>query len=229
MTIWLLIFAAAMASAFQKAEAEPLSATSGLTYHLYENAALAGTPGVTGTTASAELSLSAPKTNNGYNENTCYLSGELVGTATIATDGRYTFDCHFEGTSTGWVWIDGHLVCGDGHAYLPRDEIDNPLPIRTARKQEYPFRAHITRNDTDACRTGAVAAPSVKIYWKREALPDAKEKLSTNDNFQLMTQEPILEANTGRLMDSDVTFQPQLSPSEEKREELQRSPKPCCC
>lgn len=217
---------------------QTVSSDMGLTYHLYENAALAGPASITGTTISAQLSLVAPTkekrtlgNNIANNETTCYLSGELVGTATILNDGIYTFDCHFEGTSTGWVWIDGHLVCGDGHAYLPRDEIDNPLPIRSSKKHDYPFRAHIARNDTDACGGGVsteAIAPSVKVYWKRDAFPALPGKYNdgvvSSSTFQLMTGGFAKQMTKELAMDSsDVSFEPRLSPQEEKREELQRS------
>jgi len=164
----------------------------------------------------------------------CHLSGELVGTAVIARDGVYTFECQFDGTSTGWVWMDGHLVCGDGHAYAPNKNnmaIDNPLFVRTQRQQAYPFRVHITRNDTtNACEHSKMTTrngddPNVKVYWKRTDLPpsspaNASMPLMTvrdgegllDDQFQLMAQDS-----------GNVKFQPSLSPPEQKREELQRS------
>lgn len=46
-----------------------------------------------------------------------FLSGELLGTVRLASTGRCMFDCEFKLTSTGWIWIDGHSVCGDGHVF----------------------------------------------------------------------------------------------------------------
>lgn len=229
--------AASPKATVSRAETEPLSflgAESGLTYHLYENAALAGIPSVTGTTETAELSLAPTRQQDGTND-VCYLSGELVGTATIDTDGLYTFECHFSATSTGWVWIDGHQVCGDGHAYVPRDEIDNPLPIRTThRKQDYPFRVHITSNDTTWCNRhgnisggdGGEVVPSVKVNWKRDELPEAnKQKEATTIETTVDASRQKIQSNEFQLMthESGISFQPRLSPPEEQREELQRS------
>ena len=98
--------------------------SSGLTLKLYDNAALVGTPRHIATTTLAQLSL-ANKNNSTQNHASftgCHLSGELSGSLHVSNSGGgiYTFDCQFHATSTGWVWVDGHLVCQDGNAYRPK-------------------------------------------------------------------------------------------------------------
>ncbi|CAB9504969.1 Trehalase [Seminavis robusta] len=193
-------------------------ATPGLAYHLYENAALAGTPSATGITTSVELSLDKQRSRlvpNSDTESKCYLSGELVGTiefpTTDKTEVYYTFDCQFAHTSTGWVWVDGHVVCGDRSAFnYSFPAIDNPLPIR--RKRSFPFRARITSNQT-ACDNIA----SVKVNWKSDATA-----VTTNDDEQQQNQPSF------RLLEHDessngIALSPRLPPSEETRDRLQRS------
>ena len=46
-------------------------------------------------------------------------SADLEGTIRFPSAGIYAFNCSFALTSTAWVWVDGHLVCQDGRAYLP--------------------------------------------------------------------------------------------------------------
>ena len=86
------------------------TAGTGITLNVYGNMALAGTPlrsTVLNSTAVA-LPLGAP------------LSAELVGQVAFPADGAvYHFDCNWTGTSMGFVWIDGHMVCQDGHTYSP--------------------------------------------------------------------------------------------------------------
>ena len=102
------------------------NSSSGLSFKLFDNGALANTPKSTGVTETANLTL----TDTGVE---CYLSGELVGTLSFAKSGIYQFNCQFFYTSTGWVWVDGHLVCQDNNCLLytspsPRDQRGSRMP-----------------------------------------------------------------------------------------------------
>jgi hypothetical protein len=183
----------------------------GLTYHLYENAALAGTPSASGITSSAQLSLAKKL------QDACFLSGELVGTIEFPTmmttssddnvrkdESVYAFDCRFSHTSTGWVWIDGHLVCQDGNPYQHRDEVDNPLPIQRSGKRRFPFRARITSNQT-SCDNIA----SLQVSWTTN---------TTNDGTTLQ----LLKHRHPEGWADPFKLTPELSPPEQQREQLQR-------
>jgi hypothetical protein len=171
------------------------SGSSGLSYNLFGNGALANTPLSSGTTQTANISLMSRAGD------ACYLSGELVGTIAFFESGVYQFDCHFFNTSTGWVWIDGHMICGDGNTFhpTPPDSIDNPLPI----DRPLPFRARITSNDTSCDKIG-----SVTVSWQeipRDASAVAKS------SFRLLANDP------------QVSLTPCLSPAEERRDKFQRT------
>lgn len=65
----------------------------------------------------------------------------------------YSFYCNFSRTTTAFVWIDGHMICQDNHAYVVApDVMDNPLPIQGndngRNTKTLPFRAHIMYNGT---------------------------------------------------------------------------------
>lgn len=86
---------------------EGVAAATGITLRTYTNMALSGIPSSTqilDTTA-----FSVPSGSPG--------SAELVGTIGFPTEGAvYHFDCQWAGTTMGFVWVDGHMVCQDGHA-----------------------------------------------------------------------------------------------------------------
>lgn len=173
----------------------------GLGFKFYDNAALARNPSSSGITKKAELSLKSTSTS-ATDPSACFLSGELFGTVSFRNQGVYEFDCRFLNTSTGWVWIDGHLVCGDGNPYQFREELDNPLPLK--RQKAYPFRAHITSNDTSC---GSLASLKV-YYWK---LGEADFRLGTKHEKEILTTSNL------------VSLTPEFPPAEQKREELQRN------
>ena len=222
----------------------------GLTYRLYENAAIAGKAAETGQTKTVELSLSrGPQSLNYTTTNDCLLSGELEGSVEFHHKGIYTFQCLFQHTSTGFVWLDGHLICSDGHAYEPRDEIDNPIPIiNLERKSIYPFRAHITSNDTYHCCTSlnlSAGIPCLQVYWKRDDLPISKATNDvglTNRNMKRSLRRPVASSqlfvpmthhtnHTQHITNNQIkilkntifaSFHPDLPSYEQKRERLQR-------
>lgn len=177
---------------------EDTSSFPALTFKLYDNAALAGTPALQGQTLAAELSLEEQDPEG--NEAPCHLSGELLGTVAFAKpSGVYQFNCTFSDTSTGFVWIDGHLVCNDGNAYRQKwDENppDNPLPIA----RPLPFRVHITSNDTSCAKPA-----SVKVSWREITHDDDTQE------FQLLTSNQA------------VTLSPGLPPAEDQRDAFQRN------
>eukprot|EP00536_Pseudo-nitzschia_multiseries_P006755 jgi/Psemu1/324467/estExt_fgenesh1_pg.C_1470007 len=163
----------------------------GLTYKLYENAALAGNlPRYQGITSLARLSLREPPSPPTGTQSIIQtgpgsqlLSGELIGSVSIVNgtkptkeesdcdshddndndDGEWwvAFRCIFRATSTGWVKVDGHLVCHDGHAFTR--ELSND-PIRFREGKIYPFWAQITSNTTTTT-TAHSETPSLEVYW----------------------------------------------------------------
>jgi hypothetical protein len=69
----------------------------------------------------------------------------------------------FRGHVTGWVfWIDGHQVCGDGHAYLPRTKSTTRCPFGPPPANRISVSTHITRNDTASCGEWCCWRSSVK-------------------------------------------------------------------
>jgi hypothetical protein len=168
------------------------SSVSGLASKLYDNAALANTPILQSITTSAQISLEEQNPEGG--EAPCYLSGELLGNVSFTKNSVYEFSCQFVHTSTGWVWLDGHLVCGDNNAFRPINW-DNPLPI----DRNLAFRAHITSNDT-SCKKPA----SLRVLWK-EVIDDEET------HYQLLAES------------QEVSLGSSLPPVEEKRDLLQRN------
>ena len=196
----------------------------GLTFRIYDNAALHGSPIQSGVIPSAKISL---QSNDNHRSSSIALSGELLGTINFpqGQPTYYHFDCHFSHTSTGWVWVDGHLVCDDGHVFHPyNDEYDNPLLIRTTNKS-LPFRAHIATNRTTTTTTNAreAAVPSLQVRWR----------WSTNGNdvspSQLLQVQsnPIVTNNNNNNNESSTTLyaprlHPHLSSAEQQRDGMQR-------
>jgi hypothetical protein len=190
----------------------------GFTFKVYDNAVLAGAPSLSGISPSAELSLQrTSETSSG--PASCYLSGELYGSISIPQDGHYRFECQFSNTSTGFVWLDGHLVCRDENAYAPRDTLDNPLPIQGARK--YPFRAHIMSNDTFCTRIGGL-----KVQVGKALSESKKGKVSSSRDFSFHEtyRSKLLalsqESNGSR---DGIAVNPELPLAEQKRDELQKN------
>jgi hypothetical protein len=216
-----------------------------LTYRLYDNAVLYRTNTTkTGITATANLSL-AMNSSLPY----CFLSGELEGSVTFLLDGWYTFDCIFRNTSTGWVWVDGHVVCGDNHAYQP-SLWDNPLMIQTttmAKTKTLPFRAHIMVNTSTHCKnaqndSNSAGPPTLQVYWKREPLTsDGHENSPLLQRLVVQDHDEMRASSTSTSRKSDqhdptasrynvfdsssihATFHPFLSKPEQHREDLQRN------
>ncbi|VEU36710.1 unnamed protein product [Pseudo-nitzschia multistriata] len=177
----------------------------GLTYKLYDNAALAGNPPrYEGITSLARISLQEPplpipetKHSGRFEPNTVLLSGELIGSVMVVNGTKQTsgendwqdndkkdewwviFRCVFRSTSTGWVKIDGHLVCHDGHAFT--QELAND-PIRLREGKRYPFRAQITSNDTTS--TARSEAPSLEVQWGKA---DSKRSFLESPGFRSLS------------------------------------------
>ncbi|KAG7371466.1 hypothetical protein IV203_020036 [Nitzschia inconspicua] len=225
-----------------------------LTYRLYENAAIHGNATEIGVTTTTKLSLDSPKMKDDVDgsSSACYLSGELEGSVTFHQDGWYTFNCSFHNTSTGWVWIDGHVVCGDNHPYQP-SIWDNPLKIQTIRKHTFPLRAHIMTNATTHCykndrqSSRLLEIPTLEVIWNREPLVFSTSSSSDGEvqksSMGILRQQLQLPPDTPTpslprdgtqvqkqnnldlhqpIVPTDVTFHPQLPLPEQRREELQR-------
>jgi hypothetical protein len=112
----------------------------GLTLKTYTNMALAGPPATTTVVGTASCSLPGGSP----------FSAELVGTLAFPPGGgMFHFECTWTNTTVGFVWVDGHMVCQDGHAYRPdAGKIDNPLPVNLFNRTKgvvasLPFRAHV--------------------------------------------------------------------------------------
>ena len=130
----------------------------GLTLKTYANTALSGAPATTSVVTAAACSVptgGAP------------LSAELVGTISFpASGGVFHFNCSWVGTTVGFVWMDGHMVCQDGHAYHPDSgSTDNPLSINLLPGQtkgvvsSLPFRAHLYYSGYEETHVG------VNVTW----------------------------------------------------------------
>ena len=165
----------------------------GLTLKTYTNMALAGQPAtatIVGATA-CSLPGAAP------------LSAELVGTIAFPeAGGLFYFDCAWSGTTLGFVWIDGHLVCQDGNAYQPSDgTTDNPLPVNTVASTKgvvasLPFRAHIYS-------AGSAHNVGVNVTWSVE-------------------NEDQMPAALSHVAIPAAALAPNLPAAEQQRDDLQR-------
>ena len=127
--------------------------TQGLMLRMYNNTALAGAPETTSVMGGASIEATASGA----------FSAELSGVITFPGPGIYNFSCEFVQSTLGWVWVDGHQVCGDGHAYtLVKGTFDNPLPITQQQRAglTLPFRAHLYNDakPTETCKVQSVGA-----------------------------------------------------------------------
>ena len=212
--------------------------SSGLTFKLYDNAALAGTPSKSGITSFAHISLakhhgdtSTSSSSSDGEDNykaSCYLSGELSGSIDVEAanqgGGIYQFDCQFFTTSTGFVWIDGHLVCQDWNTYRPTHAratqgiVDNPLTV----VRTLPFRARISSNDTSCATIGSLQVKWKKLSSKTDSSFTSLSK--TRESQPLETQQDgRTTANTTKYSAGGLSLSPRLPPAEERRDQLQRN------
>ena len=61
----------------------------------------------------------------------------------------------------GFVWVDGHMICDDGHAYkVGAGQSDNPLPVNTLNRSK-------VCPSTDAALSQLLAAASPpRVVWR---------------------------------------------------------------
>ena len=135
-----------MGAAFSAlAMAQLASSEQGLTLRVWGNSGRAGPPASTSIVAGPILNITGP-TGGAF-------SAELEGTIDFNTSGVFEFFCNFSLTTTAFVWVDGHMICQDNHAYVVDPTVmDNPLPIQGMDAgmsvKRLPFRAHIMYNGT---------------------------------------------------------------------------------
>lgn len=174
----------------------------GLTLKTYANTALSGTPAGTSVVSAAACAVptgGAP------------LSAELVGTISFPVQGgMFHFNCSWVDTTVGFVWVDGHMVCQDGHAYHPSDgSTDNPLSINLLPNQakgvvsSLPFRAHIYYSGHEDTHVGVnvtwaalAAAPSVESVASHRLLSLPHTNIPATS---LGTELPAAEQHRDRL------------------------------
>ena len=118
-------------------------ADAGLSLKVWDNTARAGPPKTSTVIGHPSFNFSAGAP----------FSADIEGTIEFNASGVYEFYCNFSLTTTAFVWIDGHMICQDNHAYVVDPKVmDNPLPIQgqDAGKatKTLPFRAHIMYNGT---------------------------------------------------------------------------------
>lgn len=193
----------------------------GVTLKTYQNMALAG-PAIT-TTVLATTACSLPGGKP--------LSAELAGTIAFPADGGvYHFDCRWENTTIGFVWVDGHLVCQDGNAYRPPvGTTDNPLPINTLSQsrvvQSLPFRAHLYSAGN---ATAAAHDVGVSVTWAIISTADYEELLDKAMGEADAGGAGAIEAAAAvhRMLTAlphvVIPASPHLSKEEQQRDELQR-------
>lgn len=127
--------------------------TQGLTIRTFPNSALS-LPSYSTSVANTTTSISIPDISTTQQT----LSSIVSGTITFPSLGLYSFQCQILHTSMRFMWIDGHLLCQDGHVYnITHSSTDNPLPIR--RRKTFPFRAHVYKN------TSIQELMSLSVTW----------------------------------------------------------------
>ena len=121
----------------------------GVTLHIYDNMGLAGPPSSTTVINTTAFYMPA-------NKELIPFSAEMIGTLLFPPEGSiYSFVCDWFGSTMGFVWIDGHMVCQDGNVYRPsKEDTDYCLPINMYPSSSkgvvagLPFRAHFYYNGT---------------------------------------------------------------------------------
>jgi Trehalase len=149
----------------------------GITFKYYDNMGLAGTPSFTTilntTSFSIPLTLllrltpehKTTTTTTTPTKQATPFSAELYGSLVVPPQGAtYQFFCSWLGSSMGFVWVDGHMVCQDGNTYQTNaDDMDDALPMNNNNNirdghhksgssrgivKQLPFRAHFYFNGT---------------------------------------------------------------------------------
>ena len=134
------------------------SELSGLTIYNYNNTALAGEPvsrSILNDTSSIRFGSSGQPS----------FSNEITGTVTFPSAGLFDFQCTFQGTTLGFVWIDGHLVCQDGNAYNSSMQL-GIVRCRLIARERLRF-ARTCTTTTISIRRTCTLCPS---YFERPAL-----------------------------------------------------------
>lgn len=204
----------------------------GLTLKTYPNTALSGTPTTTSVVSAAACAVptgGAP------------LSAELVGTIAFpAGGGTFHFNCSWLSTTVGFVWVDGHMVCQDGHAYHPGSgTTDNPLSVNVLPNQtkgvisSLPFRAHIYYSGHDETHVGvnvtwaALSATQFAVLRSQQASTEA-HSLTSLDHSDAELGEPV-DLVTARMLLSlphanipATALGTELPAAEQHRDRLQR-------
>jgi hypothetical protein len=142
--------------------AELAHAEQGLTLRVWDNTGRAGPPKTTSVVDGPIVNLTAAGP----------FSAELEGTIDFNASGVFEFFCNFSLTTTAFVWIDGHMICQDNHAYVVDPTVmDNPLPIQGTDAgmavKRLPFRAHIMYNGTKPkplCDLGTITPAVVGCF-----------------------------------------------------------------
>jgi hypothetical protein len=123
---------------------------NGLTLNVYSNTGLFGPPSSTSVVNGVSFALPGSAHGGSW-------SAELIGSIAFPggfdAGGLFQFSCDFFNTTLGFAWVDGHLVCQDGNAYVNDPATtDNPLPVNLFKdsllgpRDALPFRAHVYYN-----------------------------------------------------------------------------------
>ena len=166
-----------------------------LTSRIYDNTAQWGTP-------VEERLVEQMEWKSFDNTTTGPCSGELIGSLTFVDSSTWLqFNCTFQSTLTAWVWLDGHLVCQDGHTYDTTTYNPHSSPLRVRRGRVYPLRAHVTSQVCEAAR--------LSVSWVNLS--------NTKDSHPRTTTTTTTKSATNAILS------PRLPVYEQHREELQRS------
>jgi len=177
-----------------------------LTLKTYKNSALAGPPSKI---SSVRVESETPFLSIGFDHTTTQkeYSAELIGTISLPRPAAktallYHFNCSFSQSVMGWVWVDGHVVCGENRStyQLVEGLYDNPLPVSNGfgadggayypRRTTVPFRAHIMLDTTTTVfakkegrenTTSGISSfpfPQLNISWSTPSPPSSGERIS---------------------------------------------------
>lgn len=213
---------AALALALLASCAEASALQLGLTLRTYANTALYGPAASTAVVSAAACAVPAGGAP---------LSAELVGTLSFPAEGGvFHFNCSWTDTTVGFVWIDGHMVCQDGHAYHPDSgTTDNPLSINTfshtkGAVSSLPFRAHVyySGNSTEAHVGVSVTWAALSAAHYAGLLGQAAAEAETQESEAAESIVEHMLAEVPHVAIPVAALGPDLPPAEQQRDELQR-------
>jgi hypothetical protein len=189
----------------------------GITFKYYDNMGLAGTPSFTTilntTSFTIPLKLLLTLQHNHKTTTTTTptkvtpFSAELFGSLVIPPQGAtYRFVCHWWGSSMGFVWVDGHMVCHDGNTYQTKaEDMDDSLPINVNHNNHNNNNNNNNKNNNDIGDSRSMNSSSSSSSNSRGMVQRLPFRAHFYFNGTLRPKEILREIKIGLSVEWSVT------------------------